>query len=36
MEKEICDNGAFTNWGSRDINCALYVERMEKIVKFQV
>lgn len=36
MEKEICDNGAFTNWGSRDINCALDVARMEKMGKFPV
>ena len=36
MEKEICDNGAFTNWGSRDINCALDVARMEKMGKFPI
>ncbi len=36
MEKEICDDGTFTNWGSRDINCALDVARMERMGKFPV
>lgn len=33
---DIVDTGAWSNWGSRDMNCALDVDRMAKMGKFPV
>ena len=33
---DICDDGHLTSWGSRDVNCALDVNRMAKLGKFPV
>lgn len=33
---DVVDTGSWTNWGSRDINCALDVDRMAKMGKFPV
>lgn len=33
---DVVDTGAWSNWGSRDVNCALDVDRMAKMGKFPV